>query len=110
MHELIERLNPYRNGTPDERRSGRLVVLLTLIIVVTAGSYAGFYTAVGIWLASAGASAAVLGPIVGLALFQRHERFAIAGHGLAGSGMVSGTVTAAVPRSNRFILFLPLSR
>jgi hypothetical protein len=89
MHDLVERLNPYRNGTADQRRSGRLVVLLSLIVAVAGASYAAFYTVVGIWLASAGALMAVVGPIAGLAAFQRHERFDIAGHGLAGSGVVA---------------------
>lgn len=45
----LERLNPLRDGTPDEARAGRLVLLLALIVGGAATAYEALYIAMQMW-------------------------------------------------------------
>lgn len=89
LTKTVAMLNPHRASEPERCRAGRLAVLVSLIIAVAAAVYMLFFVAFGVWLAAVGAGIAASWAVGGLVAFQRHERVALVGHGLAGSDLVA---------------------
>jgi len=85
----FQRLNPLRNGTPDEARSGRLTVLLSLIVACAATTYEILYVVMQMWL-----PATTVGLTIALALgvtfgFKYRPNPSAAAHILAGSAFIA---------------------
>lgn len=86
---LVHRLNPHRDAKAEEKRAGRLVVLLAFIIFSAGGSYAVFYAYMGLWSAFVGATSASIGSTLVALSFMRNAKIGTSAHGLAASGMLA---------------------
>lgn len=81
----FQKLNPLRHGSPDEARSGRLAVLLSIIVMVAASTYEVLYLYMQMWLPSASVGMAVLLALGVMVGFKHYPSVRAAAHILAGA-------------------------
>ncbi|MGH1347750.1 MAG: ATP-binding protein [Nannocystales bacterium] len=85
----FQQLNPLRDGTPDEARSGRLVVLLSLIVAGAAMTYEILYVIMQMWLPVV-AVGLTIALAIGIALgFKYRPNVPAAAHALAGAAFIA---------------------
>lgn len=81
----FQQLNPLRHGSPDEARSGRLAVLLSVVLMVAASTYAGLFLYMQLWLPTASVGMAILFALGVLFGFKHYPSVRAAAHVLAGA-------------------------
>jgi len=85
----MDTLNPYRDASAHEARTGRIVVVFSLIGWVTAAVYSALYIALELTLAYVGCLCALVAATINLHAFRRTGNFTRAAHALGGCVVVA---------------------
>jgi len=85
----FQRLNPLRDKTPDEARSGRLVVLMSVIVAAAACTYEALYLVLKMWLPASTVGAAIVIAVVVMLGFKHRPSVTAAAHILSCAAFIA---------------------
>ena len=89
VRRALDAMNHYRDGSPDDARQGRVVVLFTLLCIGAALNYTALYLSLGMTLAWAGCAVAVVLGTLTLVRFRTTGNLRRAAHMLASCAVIA---------------------